>query len=194
MEFKDLVKKRRSCRGFLSEAVSTEQLEFILEAARWAPSPLNLQPFETVIITDAIIKQHIREIARDAQKEVARKDGPKWAQKYDMQFLEEAPVLLVVVVDLTRAGLGKYFGQKYGSIQAGSAFVQNLLLAAADIGLGALWFTFFNPEDLRRLLIIPDNMEILAVIPVGKPKVRVDTVPRKALKLYGQSYGTSYIF
>lgn len=194
MEFKDLVKKRRSCRGFLSEVVSAEQLEFILEAARWAPSPLNLQPFETVIVTDPIIKRRIREIAEDAQKEVARKDGPKWAQQYDMQFLEEAPVLLVVVVDLTRAGLGKYFGQKYGSIQAGSAFIQNLLLAATDIGLSALWFTFFNPEDLRHLLIIPDNMEILAVVPVGKPKVRADTVPRKALKLYGQSYGTPYIF
>jgi len=80
MEFKDLVKKRRSCRGFLSEVVSAEQLEFILEAARWAPSPLNLQPFETVIVTDPIIKRRIREIAEDAQKEVARKDGPKWAQ------------------------------------------------------------------------------------------------------------------
>ena len=178
MEFKDLVKNRRSCRGFLSEVVSAEQLEFILEAARWAPSPLNLQPWEFIIINDPQIKAQVRKVAEDAKQEVIDKNGPGWASKYGMGFLEEAALLVVVVVDSSRGGLGSYFGQKYGAIQAASACVQNMLFACTDMGLGALWFTFFRPEKLRPVLNIPEKLEIAGIIPIGRPKEPTKAPPR----------------
>lgn len=192
MEFKDLVRKRRSCREFQPGKISDNQLKYILEAGCWAPSPLNLQPFEVIVITDPEIRARIREVAEDAKKEVADKGGPKWAENYNVNFLEEAAVLLVVVVDPSQAGLGKYFGQKYGSIEAGAACVQNMLLATADLGLGGLWFTFFNPENLKPLLNVPDTMEIVSIVPVGIPKAEIKPVHRKALKLHDQAFGRSF--
>mgnify|MGYP001825547741 CR=1 FL=1 len=62
MEFKELVKARRSCRGFDGSEVTEAQLSVILEAGQWAPSPLNLQPFEFIVITDGNIKAQIRQI------------------------------------------------------------------------------------------------------------------------------------
>jgi hypothetical protein len=68
-------------------------------------------------------------VSEDAKGDVKEKDGPSWAAGYEMDFLKEAPLLLVVVVNPSRGGLGEYFGQEYGAIQAASACVQNVLLA-----------------------------------------------------------------
>ncbi len=191
MEFKDLVKTRRSCRAFESASVSEEMLTAILDAGRWAPNPLNLQPWEFIIVTDPEIKSQIRRVAEEARQEVIDKGGPGWVTKYGMGFLEEAPVLIAVVFDPSRSGLGSFFDQSYGALQAASACVQNMMLATADMGLGSLWCTFFRPEKLQALLNVPDNLEIAGVVPIGKPKGPVEPPPRKDLKIHRQRYGQS---
>jgi 5,6-dimethylbenzimidazole synthase len=191
MEFKDLVKTRRSCRSFEASSVSEEQLASILDAGRQAPSPLNLQPWEFIIVTDTGMKAQIRKAAEDAKQEVIDKGGPGWVAKYEMGFLEEAPVLVVVVFDPSRGGLGGFFDQKYGAIQAASACVQNMMLAAADMGLGSLWFTFVRPEKLQGLLNTPENLEIAAVVPIGRSKEALEAPPRKDPKVHHQRYGPS---
>lgn len=191
MEFKDVVKARRSCRAFESSNVSEEQVAEIIETGQWAPSPLNLQPWEFIVITDPEVKVRIREAGEAARQSVIDGGGPGWAGKYAMAFIEEAPVLIVVVSDPAKGGLGEYFGQQYGAMQAASACVQNMMLAAAEVGLDSLWFTFFSPEKLRAILNIPDSKEIAAVIPIGKPKDPIEAPPRKAPKVYRNRYGDS---
>lgn len=193
MEFKDVVKTRRSCRSFETSPVSEEQLTAILDAGRWAPNPLNLQPWEFIIISDPEVKAQVLGVGNDARQEVIDKGGPGWVAKYGMGFLEEAPLLMVVVFDPSRAGLGSFFGQKYGAIQAVSACVQNMMLAAADMGLGSLWFTWFRPENLRAILDIPENLEIAAVVPIGQPKEPIEAPPRKDPKVHSQRYGASSV-
>ena len=138
MEFKELVKARRSCRAFDDSEVTEEQLSFILEAGQWAPSPLNLQPFEFIIITDENLKNKIKNIGEEAKQAVIDNGGPGWAAKYDMDFIEEAPVLIVIVVDPSKGGLGSFFDQKYGAMQAASACIQNMMLAARSMAAAAL--------------------------------------------------------
>ena len=191
MEFDKLVKARRSFRSFERTTLSESQLAEILESGRWAPSPLNLQPWEFILIDDPQLKAQIRAIGEDAKGEVKEKNGPSWAAGYEMDFLEEAPLLMVVVVDPSRGGLGDYFGQKYGAIQAASACVQNMLLACADMGLGALWFTFFRPEKLRPILHIPEKFEIAGIIPIGKPGGATKSPPRKAPGIHRNRYAKS---
>lgn len=191
MEFKDLVKTRRSCRLFDISSVSEDQLTAILDAGQWAPSPLNLQPWEFIVITDPEIKAQIRRAGEDAKHEAIEKDAPGWVAKYEMDFLEEAPVLVVVVVNPSKGGLGDFFGQKYGAVQAASACVHNMSLAAADMGLGSIWFTFFRPEKLHDILNIPEHLEIAGVIPIGKPKEDIKAPPRKDPKIHRQRYTTS---
>lgn len=189
MEFKDLFKQRRSCRAFSSAEVPQEKIDAVIEAACWAPSPLNLQPWEFVLITQPKVKTRIREVAEEARRTVVDQSGPAWTAKYDMRFLEDAPVLIAVVCEPNRGGLGDFFGQRHGSLQAASAAVQNLLLAAADEGLGALWFTFFAPEKMKSILDIPETMKIAAIVPLGYAAGTVQNVSRKPAKIHQQKYG-----
>ncbi|MBW1695918.1 MAG: nitroreductase family protein [Deltaproteobacteria bacterium] len=188
MEFSELVKSRRSCRSFDETPIPEEHLQAILKAGQWAPSPLNLQPWEFIIITDPTIKTRIKEVAEEARQEVIDKNGPGWVKKYEMQFLQQAPVLVVVTVDLSKGGLGDFFGQRTGAIQAASACVQNMMLAASDQGFETLWFTFFQPEKLKSVLSIPKHLEIAAVIPMGKPREAAKAPPRKDPSVHREQY------
>ena len=188
MEFHDLVKVRRSCRSFADSTLLETQLLDILDVGRWAPSPLNLQPWEFIIVNDSKVKSQIRKVAEDAKREVSDKNGPKWAAGYSIDSLEDAAVLIVVVANPDRGGLGMFFGQKHGAIQAASACIQNMLLACADMGLATLWFTFFRPENLRPILDIPAGLEIVGVIPVGKSNGSIKRISRKDPKIHRNRY------
>ena len=114
--------------------------------------------------------------------------GPGWAGKYGMDFLDEAPAYIVVVVDSSKGGLGSFFGQAYGAMQAASACVQNMMLAAADMGLGSLWFTFFEPEKVQSILNVPDNLEIAGILPIGTPNEEAKAPPRKEPVVHQNRY------
>jgi len=188
MGFDTLLQTRRSCRSFDSAPITEEQLAAILKAGQWAPSPFNLQPWEFIIVTDAETKARVRGVAEAAKQEVIDKGGPEWVTRYGMSFLEEAFVLVVVLVDTSQGGLGIYFGQKYGAIQAGAACAQNMMLAATDMGIGSLWFTFFRPEKLGAVFNVPHNLEIVAVVLLGKSKEPIKVPPRKALIVHRRCY------
>ena len=188
MEYQELVKARRSCRAFENTEITDEQLALILEAGQWAPSPLNAQPWEFIVISDGAVKAQVRKNGEEAKQAVLDNGGPGWAAKYGMDYLEEAPVLIVVTVDPEKGGLGSYFGQKYGAMQAASACIQNMLLAATDMGLDSLWFTFFAPDKLQEALGIPQNLEITGILPIGKTRGPIKAPPRKKPKVHRQRY------
>ena len=191
MELTDVMKARRSCRAFETTALPDEQIEAIVDAGRWAPSPLNLQPWEFIVVTDSEMKRRIRQIGEEARQKVIDGGGPGWAKKYSMDFLEQAPVLIVVVSDPRKGGLGGFFGQPQGAMQAACACVQNMMLAAADLGLGSLWFTFFNPETVRALLNVPVEKEVVAVLPIGRPQQVPEPPPRKAPRMHQDRYAAA---
>ncbi len=191
MEFKEFVKSRRSCRAFESDTVPEDQMAAIMEAGQWAPSPMNALPWQYIIITDAEVKAKIRKVSEEAKQAVLDNNGPGFAAKYDMGFLEQAPVLVAVVFDPTKKGLGDFFNQKHGALQAASACVQNMMLAAAEYGLGTLWFTWFDPQKMQSVLNIPDNLEIAAIIPIGKPKGEIKAPPRKDPMVHREQFSAS---
>ena len=189
MEFKDLVKARRSCRSFETEMVPVETIAAVLAAGTWAPSPLNLQPWEFLVLTDSRTKAEVKKVAEAARQKVTASGGPAWVAKYGLDFIEEAPVLVAVLFDPSQNGLGGFFGQRQGAIAAASACVQNIMLAAADMGLGTLWFTFFNPEEMRACLGVPGNLEVAGVIPMGKVKGTMKAPARKEARVHREAYG-----
>ena len=188
MEFKAVVKSRRSCRAFEPDPVTEDQLAAIMEAGQWAPSPMNALPWEYIIVTDAEVKAQIRKVSEAARQAVLDGGGPGFAAKYDMGFLEQAPVLVAVVFDPSKKGLGDFFNQKDGALQAASACVQNMMLAAAEYGLGTLWFTWFDPQKMKAALNVPQNLEIAALIPIGKPKGEIKAPPRKDPKIHREGF------
>jgi nitroreductase len=189
MTFKDVITNRRSCRSFETSKIPPAHIDAILEAAQWAPSPLNLQPWEFIVITEPDMKQRILDAGEEAKQSVIDQSGPGWVNKYSMAFIKAAPLLVAVVYDPTKNGLGDFFGQKFGALQAASAVIENMLLAAADLGYGSLWFTFFNPDKLKAVLNIPDNLDVAGLVLIGKPSGVLKAPPRKKLTVYPERYG-----
>lgn len=184
MAFRELVKNRRSCRVFMDTPVTGEQIEAIVTAGQWAPSPLNQQPFQFIAVTDPKLRAGIQKAGMAAKQAVADQGGPSWAQKYPMEFVGTCPLILVVVSDPSLGGLGSYFNQPHGALQSASACIQNMMLMAAELGLGSLWFTFFDPDDVKPVLSIPKELEIAGAVLVGTPAAETKGPSRKPPRVH----------
>ncbi|MBN2126438.1 MAG: nitroreductase family protein [Deltaproteobacteria bacterium] len=180
MDLFEAIKGRRSCRRFLAEPVDQGTLEKILEAAVWAPSPLNMQPWEFVVVTNPEIKEKIFSEADRCREWALEKSGWKWLGKYAVDFLKSAPVLVVVVGDPKKSGVDTL--QKEGNVgyqHACAAAIQNMHLAAHALGLSSLWFTFFDRKNVREILGIDPEMFPVGLVCIGKPDGQPPDIPRK---------------
>lgn len=152
MDVFEAIKGRRSVRAFTNEPVSDEEVTQLIDAARWAPSAGNIQPWEFVVVRDTEIKRGLS------------------AAALDQTFIEEASVVIVVCANQMRSGRG------YGSrgvnlycLQDTAAATQNMLLAAQALRLATCWVGAFNEEEARKVLKIPNGIRPVAIIPVGHP-------------------------
>ena len=179
MDFSEVLQGRRSCRSFSGEPVERDLVSSLLNKACWAPSPLNMQGWRFLVIEDAENKKKVRLVGEEAQKAVMAQDGPNWAGKYGFSFLEEAPLLVAVAYNPTKNGLGFFFNQPHGALMAASALIQNFMLAAWEKGLASLWFTFFDPGEMKKALDLPEKWELAGVIPLGRPEGELKAPPRK---------------
>ena len=179
------IKTRRSIRQFKPDPVPEEALQWIIEAARWAPSAHNFQPTEYIIIKDRKSLDFIAEVSHKAAKRVYA--GKSFSEVKNMlltvgdhqitdeqielrrtgkimPYLLTAPVILLVVVDK---------GSPYYEADGWMA-VQNLLLAANAIGLGTIPTvrSIVNTKDkveIQNYFDVPENYELLGIVPVGYP-------------------------
>ncbi len=177
------IKGRRSCRNFLPEPISEDTIEKILGAAVWAPSPLNSQPWEFVVITDKEVKGKIFSEAERCRKWALEKSGWKWLEPYKVNFLQSAPVIIAVIGDPKKTGVDMF--QEEGMVgyqHACAAAIQNMHLAAHALGLGSLWFTFFDKKPMREILGISPERTPLALVCLGKTAAEPQSLPRKDVK------------
>ncbi|MEJ2588605.1 MAG: nitroreductase family protein [Deltaproteobacteria bacterium] len=183
MELSEAIKERRSCRAFLPDPVSEEHIEAILEAAIWAPSPLNTQPWEFKVITNADLKEKVFSEGMRCKAWALEKSGWKWLNGYTMDFLKAAPVIIAVIGDPKKSGVDMFMEDgPTGYQHACAAAVQNMLLTAHSLGLGSLWFTFYDKAKMREILEVDQGKVPVALVCVGKPDG--DSVPagRKGLE------------
>jgi len=160
----EAIKSRRSVRAFTQEPVSEEAVEKLLDAARWAPSAGNIQPWEFVVVRDPAVKRGLSEAA------------------LNQTFIEEAPVVIVVCANVQRSGQGYGSrGVNLYSLQDTAAATQNILLAAQAIGLGTCWVGSFHEEEVRTVLNVPTGVRPVAIIPVGHPAVKPRARSRRPL-------------
>ena len=183
MELFDAMRERRSCRNFSDQPIEKELLDQILQAGLWAPSPLNAQPWEFIVITAAEMKARLLAEANRCRDWAIDTSGWKWLASYNADFLEQAPVIVAVVGDPKKSGVDMF--QEDGPVgyqHACAAATQNMLLAAHALDLGSVWFTFFDKAEMRKILDVPEEKVPLALICLGKPAEEIKPVPRKGLE------------
>lgn len=180
MDLFEAMKGRRSCRAFLPDPVDEDTVLKIVEAGTWAPSPMNAQPWEFVVVTSDVVKEALFNEADERRKWGREASGWKWLGGYRVDFLKSAPVIIAVIGDPKKTGLDSFLEEGgVGYQHACAAAIQNMHLAAHALGLGTLWFTLFDRQVIRKILDIPDEKVPLALICLGKPAKPSPMPPRK---------------
>jgi 5,6-dimethylbenzimidazole synthase len=180
MDLFSAIETRTSCRQFLPDAVDKKTIAHILAAGVRAPSPLNTQPWQFIVIRAQAKKQEIYEEAERCRAWAIEQSGWKWLNGYKTDFLLQAPVLVAVVGDPQKSGMDMF--QKEGPVGyqlACAAAIQNMMLAAHALDLGSLFFTLFDKTQVRRILNISDEKTPVALVCLGKPLAPQEPVPRK---------------
>lgn len=145
----DAILNRKSIRKYKNIKVSDEIVQELLRAGMAAPSAGNEQPWEFIVLRDKEIMKKIAEV-----------------HPYS-QALLNADVAIVVCGDESKELLKGFW------VQDCSAATENILLAAEDKGLGAVWLGVYpvkgRVDAIKRLLNLPDSVIPLSIVPVGYP-------------------------
>lgn len=139
----EVLKTRRSIRSYLTKPIEKEKIETIIDCARLAPSAINIQPWEFIVLTEPKIKKAVAD-ATDYGK-----------------FIQDAPVAIVVLCRNV-----KYF------LEDGCAATMNILIAAHALGLGACWIAGDKKpyaERVVELLDAPKDYRLVSLISLGYP-------------------------
>ena len=139
----DFFRRRRSIRRFQKKTIPEEIFELLMQAAMAAPSGNNVQPWEWVIVRDPKIKEDLSRVH-------------SW-----VYMAAEAPAAIVVLADKS---------SEWWEHDCAAA-TENLLLAAANLGLGAVWcgINETQAEAVRKILSAPAKMGVLCIVPIGYP-------------------------
>jgi nitroreductase len=176
----EVIRARRSIRRFSDRAVSREDIARLIEAARWAPSNHNRQPWKFLVIEDHQQINHLAEIVRQGLSEKL-KSLPEAAATYAGEFthyatfFSNAPVLLVVLhkqpVSVSSPLLA---GLKNPDLVSGEPLsvamaVQNLLLAAEALGLGTCVLTgpLLTQDAMVEELDLPAGHDLTCLVALG---------------------------
>lgn len=203
MELAEAVRTAFSCREFTDQPVTDADIEAMVELARFAPSGGNRQPNRVVVVRSAATKAALRQAAEPAMRvylaQAAAGEAP-WNTIVDtsvdvserwnaassvgfLQFIEDAPVVLVVGVDLSAVASFDSVLDRIGVVSGASIypFVWNLLLAARDRGLGGALTTMCCglEADVQAVVGFEPHVALAAVIPIGHPIKQLTKLRRK---------------
>ncbi len=156
MEYNQLIKERYSVRKFSPQPVEEAALAAILEAARLAPTAVNKQPQRILVLRDP------------ADMEKLKTCTP---------FTFHAPMALAVCCNRDEAWVRPYDG--YNSAVIDAAIVgTHIMLAAHNLGLGSTWVGHFDPVVFRKAFRLPDNVDPVALFPIGHPAPEARPTPQ----------------
>lgn len=158
MNVNTAILERRSVRKYKLDVPTREELTEVLEAARFAPTACNKQPFRLLCVTD---------------------EGTltKLQAAYDREWLKTAKCIIVVIADHDKSWHRPSDGKDHADIDCAIA-TDHMTLRAAELGLGTCWICNFDAQMVHTDLNLPANEEAVVLLPIGyadneaKPKVR----------------------
>ena len=151
METFECIRKRRATREFRDQLVPQRFLTRILEAGRLSPSSKNTQPWHFIAIRDRETLKTLSNLSPTGS------------------HVSEAPLAVAILMD--HAKLPEIDGARAA---------QNMVLAAWEMGLGSCWIANWNEPKVKKLLGVPEDLDLLTILPFGFPEVR--TVRRRKIR------------
>jgi nitroreductase len=183
------IRQRRSVRVYKTGKISEAQLETILEAARWAPSGANTQPWEFVVTCDRNKMKRVREIYSNEWRDRKRED-PVHYKGLKKDYVGDVSVLVLVCGDARTKEVyltTRQPADREKLFQASIAnAVQQMMLAAAAMNLGTVWVSVreeVEPE-LRKLFKVPAALRLLWVVPIGHARNWPKAKPRRPVAAF----------
>lgn len=159
MSVMEAIKKRKSIRQYSDQKVSDEVLQQVLEAARLSPSASNRQRWQFLVIKDQEVRNSLIPAC------------------CDQKFIAQGDALIVICGDQGRT---MRCGQNVNTIDCSIA-LSFMMLEATDLGLGMCWIGAFYEDQVRKILNIPSEFEIVALTPIGYPSVDGNPHQRKTM-------------
>ena len=156
MQTQEALKKRRSFRSFTSKPIPRNLVETIIDLAKLAPTARNVQPWEFVVITKKETLQNLGSLADNGR------------------FLSDCTCCIAVFCKDT-----KYY------LEDGCAATENILIAAADLGLAACWVAGDKKpycDKVRESLGAPDDFKLVSLIALGYSESQAPMPDKRSLK------------
>ncbi len=181
----DAMSTLRAVRRLKPDPIPADALERVLQAACWAPTGGNQQPWRVIVVTDPERKAALQAIyapewatyvANFRERIKGQPDEDKWlrtgkAGDYLADHLHEAPALLVFCADPRRMAITDAGLDRVSMVGGGSVYpaVQNAMLACVAEGLGCALTTLhcLREPDVKAVLEIPDEWATVALLPIG---------------------------
>lgn len=162
MNLSEIIKNRYSVRNYKDSKVEKSLLLEILEAARMAPSAVNFQPWQFIVVQDKEILSQLYNC-------------------YDRSWFHSAPVIIVACADHSQSWKRASDGKDSADIDLAIA-IDHITLKATELGLGTCWVRNFNANSCSELLQLPQHIEPVALIPVGYPNSSKPDKKRKPIE------------
>ncbi len=177
MEFEDVIYKRRTIRRFLQRPIEVKLLKQLIDYGRVAPAGNNIQPVEYIIVTS------------DEQR-AALFSMVRWAASLpkEMRTPEEGkrPMAYLIVLVNTKI-------KKNAQMDVGGA-VENILLGAANHGLGTCWMGAIDRKKIQKHFEIPSHYEVSHVISLGYPAEKSTMEPHEdSFKYWKDEEGNMHV-
>lgn len=175
MDFSDVLKERKCVRNYSAKNVRLDEIMAICEASRYSPMAGNIYTIRLVLVHDKETKVKLAEAA------------------LGQDFIIDAPYVIVVCSDLSN--LARSYPEHasvYSRQQAGAA-IENIFLKVTELGLATCWIGAFDENAVRRILRIPEKIQIEAILPIAVPLGKTVTKKKPELKqiLYFEKWGQS---
>lgn len=197
MEFKEVAFKRTSIRNFTADNVPVDDLQEMVKLAGTAPSVNNSQPWKFYAVTNKDLMNRMADAISAKISELPENQSRisghvKQQTEWFATFFKDAPAVIALATSGYESVLEKGVNlnhekinelRNHPDIQSIGAAVQNILLAAVDMGYGACWMSApaMAADEIDHILSVDSNYHVAAFVAVGKPQADKEPKNKKPL-------------
>jgi nitroreductase len=169
----NIIQERFSVRKYVDKSIEKEKLNLILEAARLAPSTANSQPWHFYVVEN---KEKIKALSRKM---------PIGTKVITNSFIAQAPTVIVAAsgaIGFLESIASYIVNKRWYYIDVAIA-IEHMVLTAWEVGIGSCWIGWFDEKKVKKILDIPEEEEVIAMLTLGYPKDGKLPFPKKRKRM-----------